>query len=189
MKFFLDLSPRKLRIMTKKLNMLEGHADRFIEGIEYQKRKVGLTSPKKAVSETVSPTLTKTFVSEKPVPKKGIDSEGLPLYCDTTDEVLAATRAHSTQQGYCTLLDRKYNNGKTRIFRCSNVLTTNKSKLEHITECHRKCPYYVIWRRNVDKSLGRRVWKVDYKSCNFKHSIMCTSGDCYFAPQLLCPPQ
>ena len=69
MKFFMDLSSRKLRITTKKLKMLEGHADRFIEGIEYQKKSWTYQSQKNCVRNCAT-KFDKTTCARKTCVKK-----------------------------------------------------------------------------------------------------------------------
>ena len=100
----------------------------------------------------------------------------LPEYVEKRSELLAVTRQHSTCQGCSAQLDRKRSGGFRKIFLCANVLTINKLKTKHIQDTHQKCAYKVVWRYQMHKSLGKKVWKLDKLESNFKHSPMCSSG-------------
>ena len=130
-----------------------------------------------------------TNSSEKqPTAAPKTTNESLPLKLENANQVSAATRSLSTRLGASTQVDRKKSGGEIKTYRCLNVLTQNKDKLQHIRASHRECPFKVVWRWRIDSASGKKMWHFVAEESHLKHSPMCCSG-CVQPVSLECVPQ
>ena len=183
--YLMELSPKKQRSIAKKIPMPEGHIQRFLDGLKKTKMSVGhirghMDCRKKAktsVGHIGGHISWGTNSSEKQptaAPKK--TNESLPLKLENANQVSAATRSLSTRLGASTQVDRKKSGGEIKTYRCLNVLTQNKDKLQHIRASHRECPFKVVWRWRIDSVSGKKMWHFVAEESHLKHSPMCCSG-------------
>ena len=168
--YLMALSPKKQRAIAKKITMPEGHIQRFVQSLKglQQENNSGGHRGRGRISWGTNSS-TKSIAPPKTMNR----GSGLPLKLEKADEVSAATRSLSTRLGASTQVDRKKSGREIKTYRCLNVLTQNKDKLQHIRATHRDCPFKVVWRWRIDSASGKKMWHFVAEESHLKHSPMC----------------